>query len=294
MLTGWHGLKRQLALNDHAAGAACFQELIAADAGGRAMPAINKAAAMHLFFHCGEGGAIPMIHLTFLCHAEVVGFAPPVKNDFIHLYKIRMNIISLEYKKVRLSNSWRTFFLKDFMKTIGSILLIFCVSFLIAQTDTSYQKEMLKSDYYLKVHGFIPHTKLSPTTFFTSPFGAILDSIKNSDDFHWICVTIDSQSGNWAKLKSVQLSPGLDSLKQFDNSWILINELWLNLSNDSSTIYNEPNISSTKMKVPFQTVNILEVKNNWAKVQFEYNGKKIVGWVSKEDQCGYPWTTCSY
>ncbi|MCF8297022.1 MAG: GW dipeptide domain-containing protein [Saprospiraceae bacterium] len=161
------------------------------------------------------------------------------------------------------------------------------------QIDTTYIAKMKESDYYQKVLGFIPETKTSLTYFYNNPNGEIIDSIKSPDGY-WICVVIDSQIENWVRLKSVAFDPGLKSFPKLSNSWIPINEIWINLANDSSSIYLKPNKNSIKQTVGFHRVNLIEINGNWAKIQFESNEKKIIGWIHKEDQCGLPWTTCNY
>jgi len=179
-------------------------------------------------------------------------------------------------------------------KVIYAIIILF-PTLINAQSDsTEYTNKMMMEDFS-KVQAFVPQNLKGYTYFYSSLKGNMLDSVANPADWDWICVTIDTQITDWVKITAVGLLPGADTI--FDhlaNSWMPINYLWINLSNDTSNIYSEPNTNSEPIKVPFQRVNLVGISKNWAKIKYILNEKTILGWVRKGDQCASPWTVCNY
>ncbi len=156
-------------------------------------------------------------------------------------------------------------------------------------------RSIIHANEFQHVEVFIPRTREGFTLFYASPGGKVIDSLGTPIRNSWICMTIDSQAGNWAKLKKVYAAPGFSKLyRHLTDSWVPIEQLWLNLNEGKSSIYFHPNTDSLIAKVPSQTVNLLAIHENWAKIQVEFEGKMIEGWVSKYDQCGAPWTACNY
>lgn len=179
---------------------------------------------------------------------------------------------------------------------ITTLVSLMLLTSLKSQVDTTYLIALKKSDYYTKVHGFIPHSKKDATRFYDKPDGEVIGKIEHPGKWSWICLTVASDSGSWAKLESVKIAPGKTDRKyeEFRNTWIPIEDIWLDLSDGFSHIYESPNTTAVYRKVPFQTVVLIGVAGNWAKIRFRSSEETIIGWVAKESQCGYPWTTCSY
>jgi len=171
------------------------------------------------------------------------------------------------------------------MKT--NILILFTI------LSTLCHGQVDSTDYYEKVIGFIPKSKTADTEFHVNPNGKILESIAKPKH-GWIQIVILKQEGDWIQIKEASVSPGIKKLDSLKNSWIEISNIWFNLSNNSSRCYFNPDLNSEYFTVDLNTVQLLEIKDNWAKAKFQNNDKEVEGWFRKEDQCGFPWTACNY
>lgn len=162
-----------------------------------------------------------------------------------------------------------------------------------SQTD----KDKFWEDYndYNKVQAFTKQDTNKYVLFYSSKNGKVIDSLKNVDFFDWICIVINRQSDNWVEIGAIGMFPGEDTVySQLSNSWIQIDKLWVDLSNDSSSIYEKANDKTPIRKIAFQTVNLVNINKNWIEIKYKINDKIMTGWIRKEDQCGSPWTVCNW
>ena len=149
------------------------------------------------------------------------------------------------------------------------------------------------ADYYERVIGYVPKHFQNQTFIYDKPNGFKVDSIAEPTE-GWIQFVILRQEQDWVQIKSASIAPGIELLNDLKDKWVNVSDIWFDLSNDSSNCYSEPDLNSDFISIDFQTVNLVEIKGNWAKAKFTIENIVYEGWFRKEDQCGFPWTSCTY
>ncbi|WP_299336553.1 hypothetical protein [uncultured Psychroserpens sp.] len=171
------------------------------------------------------------------------------------------------------------------------VFLISCFS-LLAQDQVQFHYTNLVESYYDK-------TNAKPIFIYNAKNGKIVDTLSNVEDKNsWYKIAILDSEYGWFKIKNIQRLPS--SFKDFDyeDHWVKTQGFLIAVDNYDVNhhvyLYDEPTKYSNKIhKVDnFQLVAVAETTDLWAKVSFMVGKEKVEGWLSFEDQCAYPWTTC--
>lgn len=128
------------------------------------------------------------------------------------------------------------------------------------------------------------------------PNGNIIDSIMNDtikEDFLLIC--IKAIHNNYANISAIHV---LDSIDR--EGWVQLKYLGINPANYSSTLflYSYPDRNSIVIDSILNPqwgdlYPILNCKDNWLYIKTYNGGQWREGWMSPEDQCDNPYTTCN-
>lgn len=129
--------------------------------------------------------------------------------------------------------------------------------------------------------------------------GTIIDTLKRVDSkYSWYKIAIKESEYGWFKIKNIQRLPDLYQNFQYENYWVKNIDFLISVDNFGPShrvyLYDEPSNNANKIhKIDsFQRVNVTEISDQWALVNFKIGKKYVSGWLRHEDQCALPWTTC--
>lgn len=146
---------------------------------------------------------------------------------------------------------------------------------------------------------------------YDKPYGKVIFNLPSDEEAGW-GVLIEDIEGEYFKLTNIWSQEYVKSkgghwanywkkdwMPAYKYVWIEKGTVGINSRNhDGQTVnlYNEPE-SSSKIIGQFtniQTLVVWDACENWAYVEVkDENGKKLKGWLSPEDQCANPYTTCN-
>ncbi|MEP5602978.1 MAG: hypothetical protein ABJL44_18345 [Algibacter sp.] len=124
----------------------------------------------------------------------------------------------------------------------------------------------------------------------------------------WYKFSISESKDGWLKIENiiVLLSCRENELNKnielYKGKWILASKMKINISDldvepkNGVKFYKKPDLTSdlAYQSGKFLETELIEINGLWAKVSFEVNGIKVIGWLQRKDQCAYPWTSCPY
>lgn len=184
--------------------------------------------------------------------------------------------------------------------------LIFII-FIITSTTFSQKKEA--SIFYRDfVECFYEQETTELLSIYDKIDGKIVAQLSNSDEiFCWYKLTLLKSKNGWFEIENLMIVPDCSShevnkdINKYKGCWIKKDNLRIEISeiaiegSKGIKFYSEPSIQSNLVyRSPvYLKTELIEIKDLWAKVRFKLNNKVIEGWLHDDDQCAYPWTTCT-
>ena len=142
---------------------------------------------------------------------------------------------------------------------------------------------------------------------FDSINGSSFDTLQDlTEEMCWYKLAVSENYDDWFKIENVSVFPACmdhpvnKRIDGYQGKWIKTFNLCINIADMDLPVgqgikfYSEPNLNSKIVFTSgkFQKTRLIEIQKNWAKVKFQSEGKDIIGWLQKGDQCPYPWTSC--
>ena len=129
-----------------------------------------------------------------------------------------------------------------------------------------------------------------------------------TEKYCWYKIAISDSKNGWLKIENVLALPGcgekevINDFEKYKGSWISAKNLKINIADldvepkYGVKFYEKPDLTSDLIyqSGKFLETELIEISGLWAKVAFVVNGKKIIGWLQRKDQCAYPWTSCPF
>jgi hypothetical protein len=180
----------------------------------------------------------------------------------------------------------------------GLIVLLF---FSFIWPDKSENKpERYYVDGYVEC--FYPKSDSFPLFIYDTHQGNCIDTLLNGAEYQWYKMALrSSKPDQWFELEHLIQMPGRP-VKEFTNHeghWVHFANLQLFVPDISGNLKvcffenHDLNSSVVHQVNHYQKLILLEIWQDWAKVCFWENGKKIEVWLPKADQCAAPWTNCT-
>lgn len=139
----------------------------------------------------------------------------------------------------------------------------------------------------------------TPLLIYDQVNGKVVDTLYNVEDkSSWYTLSIAESEYGWFKIENLRRLPSSEKDYEYGNYWVKNINFLVNVDNDDLThhvyLYDLPSTHANKIHQldDTQKVSVTEVSGNWSKVKFKVAKKEIEGWLSFNDQCGYPWTSC--
>jgi len=124
----------------------------------------------------------------------------------------------------------------------------------------------------------------------------------------WYKFSISESKNGWLKIENIIILPSCrenelnENIELYKGKWILANKMKINISDldvepkSGVKFFKKPDLNSdlAYQSGEFLETELIEINGVWAKVSFIINGKKIIGWLQRKDQCAYPWTSCPF
>ena len=140
----------------------------------------------------------------------------------------------------------------------------------------------------------------------------ILNVSETGQKTQWFLITVGQIKNDWVQMKEISFFDLLGSIFKTDSinrelsknkgKWLKLDNLKINTPDisvpDSLGIpfYSEPDLNSEIIckSGTFLILRLLDVHETWAKVSFTHNKINYMGWIEKENQCAFPWTSCPF
>jgi len=175
-------------------------------------------------------------------------------------------------------------------------LIVLCVIFSLSGYAQNAKSSQFYSDY---VECYYNTSITQPLYIYDSVNGRIIDSIYNSKNNHsWLKLAITESDFGWLKIKNLQRFPEAQEIRNYENYWVKNADILLTVDNDDQDhtvyLYEYASLASNKLhKVEdFQTFNLIEITDLWAKVYVMVENKQVRGWLPYSDQNANPCPTC--
>ena len=129
--------------------------------------------------------------------------------------------------------------------------------------------------------------------FFTEPAPFFVDYLQIYDSFFQIEIIKGYKDKFFVNINCINCETSIDSC------WINKKNAGIGLRNKTINfipIYNEPEYDS-KIKIvniPIESIlaRLVDIKDLWVKITFEFKNKKFIGWLAPENQCINLFTMC--
>lgn len=153
------------------------------------------------------------------------------------------------------------------------------------------------------VECYYPNELKSPLYIYDSYQGEIIDTLENQHNRQWYKLALrQSKPDNWFELEHL-LSCPTEPVREYlayEGAWVCTAELTVRtgemMNGYTFNLYSEPDENSAVSYVvtEYTQAKIMAVDGMWAKVKFDAAVGLQIGWMSRWNQCGVPWTTCNY
>ena len=135
--------------------------------------------------------------------------------------------------------------------------------------------------------------KVNPTNVRKTPSGDIILKLERNSDY---IIYIVACQGRWFKVDKIEPTDSKIDIPG-GAGWIhgsVIGFSTRNYGNQKLNLYEKANANSKVVEVlKYETeLKLVDIEGEWVKVEWNNDGKKIIGWIEKEWLCGNPYTNC--
>jgi hypothetical protein len=179
---------------------------------------------------------------------------------------------------------------------------------ILTSINISAQKgsELFFGDF---VECYYSNKETEPIFIYENPNGKLIAELKPLTELYcWYKFSISESKDGWLKIENIIVLPSCrenelnKNIELYKGKWILANKMKINIADldvepkNGVKFYKKPNLTSDLVyqSGQFLETELIEISGLWAKVCFETNGKKMIGWLQRKVQCAYPWTSCPY
>jgi len=129
-----------------------------------------------------------------------------------------------------------------------------------------------------------------------------------TEDNCYYKLAISKSNNSWLRIENLMQVVNCSSnelnnnIHRFKGKWVQARNLMINISDldldptDAKSVrfYQLPDRSAKVVYFSgkYLATDLLEIKERWAKVSFQVYDINYTGWLHRDDQCPYPWTTC--
>ncbi len=157
------------------------------------------------------------------------------------------------------------------------------------------------------VECYYSDTETEPISIYESPNGKVISTLNVLTESNcWYKFAISESKNGWLKIENVIVLPACEenelnkNIEKYKRKWISSKKMKISLPDITQELgikinfYENPDKNSniTFTALEYISTELIEVNGTWAKVKFTKDKKLRIGWLEREYQCPYPWTTC--